>query len=265
MSDNSIHNDRSESERIFALNAFRKAIDACRSDLSKATIQEEHTYRYAVIRSYSKVLIRSCEIYILMKEGYPEGAFSLSRSLFEALIIIEKLLDGASNNDSLLLQRFFDAVHIAQLIADIGILKDFPNDNSKSPLFLEYLKKDQATLQQYQTKYPKANFKSSYWWTGAATFRDLADNSKLGKNPAYKFICDHVHFNAYSALNYLHQNEGSLLLGTTHEGLKFPLRHSTLYLFTIAKIIHEQLPDLISSDAVEILENALRTALFLLE
>jgi len=264
VSDNPVYNN-ADSDRIIALNEFSKAIDACRSDLTKAKVIEEHTYRYAIIRSYSKALIRTCEIYTLMKEGYPEGAFSLSRSLYEALIVIEKLLDGASINDSLLLQRFFDAVHIAQLIADIDILKDFPNDNSKSRVFQEYLKKDQATFRKYQSKYPKENLKSSYWWTGATTFRNLAGNSKLGKNPAYKFICDHVHFNAYSALNYLHQSDGSLLIGTTHEGLKFPLRHSTLYLYLIAEIIHAQFPDLISSDTIEVLENAVKTALFLLE
>ena len=80
------------------LNALAKSIDKCRTELSQLNVQEERTYRYAIIRSYSNVLLTSCEVYTLLKEGYPEGALSLSRSLYEAMVIINKLLKGASSN-----------------------------------------------------------------------------------------------------------------------------------------------------------------------
>lgn len=262
MFDNSIHNIN-KSNRVISLDIFVKAINEARSELTKTVVQEEVTYRYIIIRCYSKVLLRSFEVYMLLKEGYPEGAFALSRSLYEAMIIINRLLQGASNNDLVLLQRFFDAANVAHLQIAITcaewILKSDPTRQDA----LSLLKENNNELQQYKDKYPNEKFRS-YWWADATTFRNLADIQGFTKDHVYKYTSENMHFNAYTALNYLDTSEDSLLISSTYNAFELPLWFSTLCLNCIVREIHAQMPDLVSSEIVKLFRDAYQSATELL-
>lgn len=246
------------------LNALAKSIDKCRTELSQLNVQEERTYRYAIIRSYSKVLLTSCEVYTLLKEGYPEGALSLSRSLYEAMVIINKLLKGASSNDDQIIECFFDAAIISQLQIDIESAKWVLNKDTHHRSTQMYLENRNKELEIYQAKYPGNKFKD-YWWAGVDSFRALADKTDFPKDYMYKRACGNVHFNAYNAMHYIDMSEDSIVIGNTNSGIELPLWYASLTLYIIVGIIHAEMPDLISDDILLSLEATTKSASTLLQ
>jgi len=264
VSDNPEYNN-ADTERIIAIDNFRKAIDACRTKLSQTMVQAELSYRYAIIRSYSKTLLRACEIYTLLREGYPEGSFALARSLHEAMIIIDSLLKGSSTNDQLLLQRFFDAANISQLQIDITSAKfvlEKGLDVQEASLLRD---KSENELQRYKAKYPNVKNFRDYWWANASTFSSLANIGGFTNDYMYKHSSQNMHFNAYTVFNYLDKQEDSLLIGTTYSGFELPLWFSSLCLSCIVIAIHHQMPDLVSSDEISLLMLAKQKAFDLLK
>ena len=97
------------------LNEFSSAINHCRAELSSIDVVEEDTFFYAILRIYSRVLLSCCEIFFLLKEKYPHGAMSLSRQVYEGLVIIDILQKGEKDRDTNMPVRFFDAAKIRAL------------------------------------------------------------------------------------------------------------------------------------------------------
>lgn len=253
MSESITSQEQLDDLKIKALNAFAHSLNVCRQELSQQIVQEEITYRYAIIRAYSKVLLIAREIYTLLVKGYPEGAFSLSRSLHEAAVIINTLLTGASSNNNELLEHFFDAAEIARIQIELTEVKWFIEKDANFKPAQERLDQLTSELEQYKIKYPDHRFKD-YWWANANTFHELAESSNFSKNYIYKHVSGNVHFNAYNTLHCIDSSENSILIGETDKGIELPLWFSTLTLYCIAGIIKEQMPDLISSSVLTALE-----------
>jgi len=211
-----------------ALNQFAELLDLCREEILKLTLVEERTYEYAISRVYSKVLLTCCEIYVLLSEGFPEGAFALSRSLYEALVITSTLLEGLKNNDELLIGKFFDASEITTVKIDLDRARWVVSNDPKNTIASKAQKELSDRLQKFKDKYGRKDFREEYWWADASNFGQLAQKSGFSKSPMYIRLSGNVHFNAYDVFTYINPEEPCVLIGETFKGIELPLAVSLL-------------------------------------
>ena len=94
------------------LDEFANIIDEIRNKLAQISVVEESTLRYAIIRLFIRATLSMCEIYTLMNNGYPEGAFALSRQIYEAIVLMDCLAKYGS--DEAMIERYFDDIEITK-------------------------------------------------------------------------------------------------------------------------------------------------------
>ncbi|MBP3663682.1 MAG: hypothetical protein J6J03_00825 [Tyzzerella sp.] len=233
-----------------ALNQFAELLDLCREEILKLTLVEERTYEYAISRVYSKVLLTCCEIYVLLSEGFPEGAFALSRSLYEALVITSTLLEGLKNNDELLIGKFFDASEITTVKIDLDRARWVVSNDPKNTIASKAQKELSDRLQKFKDKYGRKDFREEYWWADASNFGQLAQKSGFSKSPMYIRLSGNVHFNAYDVFTYINPEEPCVLIGETFKGIELPLWYAALCLYCICGLLHGSYPILVSENTL---------------
>jgi len=233
-----------------ALDRFAELLDLCREEIVNLTLVEERTYEYAIGRAYSKVLLTACEICVLLSQGFPEGALALSRSMYEALVIISTLLEGKRNDDQTLIDRFFDAAEITTIKINLDRAK-WVSDNAPHHTLAHKAKEETASkLQSYKDKYNRKDFKD-YWWANADSFTKLAERSGFSKAPMYSRVSGNVHFNAYDVFTYIDTEEQCVLIGETYKGLELPLWFTSHCLHCICGLLHGSYPILVSESLLE--------------
>lgn len=233
-----------------ALDRFAEVIDLCREELSQVSLVEERTYEYAIARAYSKVLLTCCEIHTLLFAGFPEGALALSRSLYEALVIIQILLQGKRACDVSLIERFFDAAEINKIKIYLDRVIWIAEKSSKNELAEKRRRAYSEKLESYKKKYGGLEFRNNYWWAKVSDFGELAEKSGFDKLPIYSRLSGNVHFNAYDVFTYI-CTEGSVLIGGTYNGIELPLWLSSFFLYCICGLLQNSYPVLISESTVE--------------
>lgn len=71
------------------LDEYADILDEIRNKLISISFVEEATVRYAIIRLFARATLSMCEIYTLINNEYPEGAFSLSRQIYDTIVLID--------------------------------------------------------------------------------------------------------------------------------------------------------------------------------
>lgn len=225
-------------------NEFRAVVDHCRAEISKNEgIIIEDTLYYAVMRMYCRVLLSCCEIFILLKEGYPHGALSLSRQVYEGLVIIDVLLKAEKDGDEKMPERFLDAAEISELQYYIDMADMLKNDDSSNEKAQNSLRSLIEELNEVTSKYPDTKNISDYWWANCWGFNKLSDKSQFQKGHMYKFTCMNTHLNAYSAIEYLDNNK-CIVIGEMDDGFEMPIWYTSLCLTTIVAEINGKYPNL---------------------
>lgn len=235
--------------QVEALNSFVRAIETSRTELIQREICEERTYKYALMRIYSKAILTSCEVYTLLKSGYPEGAFALARSLYEAVIIVQFLMNGYSQSDNELIERFFDAAEIAHIQQKLETVQWVAEHDKEDEQAKKLCAQFQQDIEMYKAKHDVKRF-NDYWWAKANSFNDLIQKSGFEKDYLYKEACNNVHFNSYGAFFYIDMEDGYVRIGETPNGIEQPLWYATLCFFVISDLIHIGFPHLISDNAL---------------
>jgi hypothetical protein len=67
---------------------YADIIDTARTRLTTVVVLEEQTLKYAVVRLFSRTVLAMCEIYTLINNKYPNGAFALTRQVYESIVIM---------------------------------------------------------------------------------------------------------------------------------------------------------------------------------
>lgn len=111
------------------LDEFAYIIDEIRNALIKIPIVEEATIEYAIIRLFSRATLSMCEIHNLMDNGYPEGAFALSRQIYETIVLMNYLINHES--DKAMIERYFDDIEITKIKIKIELEKYAQNGGTK--------------------------------------------------------------------------------------------------------------------------------------
>ena len=232
------------------LNDYADIIERIREKLKTIEVKEEQTLEYALIRLFSRATLSMCEIYTLLKEGYPHGAFALSRQIYETIVIMNYLIKHKTNEN--LLTRFFDDVEISKIIACRELKKTITEltntvDSSSKDDFDEQ-------LQQYKKKYLnfcEGDFRNYWWVYKGCTFAKLAKETDFPKNYMYKATSSVVHMSLFNSLVCVGQQQEGILIGATYDGIEQAGWHSMLC-FCIAmdilnSIFNLNLNDLISA------------------
>lgn len=235
--------------QVEALNSFARAIETSRTELTQKEICEARDYEYALVRIYSKAILTACEVYTLLKSGYPEGAFALARSLYETVIIVKTLLNGYIDKDNDLVERFFDAAEIAHLQQKLETVQWVSEHDDKDEKAKQLYEQYQQDIEKYKTKHGVKKF-TDYWWAQVNSFNDLIDKSGFKKDYLYKEACNNVHFNSYGAFFYIDMEDGYVRIGETPCGIEEPLWYATLCFFIISDLIHIGFPHLIADSAL---------------
>lgn len=205
-----------EGEKANKLLYYGSTIDDVRQLLSKQRVIEKQTYKYAQTRIFSRMTLSMCEILVLASNGYPNGAFSLSRQVYEGLVIMDYLREHSCDED--LIERFFDSYNISIL----QLCKRTKEDGQQSTEIEDQQLEDYA--KQYSSFCDKKGWFKDYWWAGKDfTFTKLSDQTRFKSNYMYKYSCEITHMSFLNSFLHLGNNESDILIGQSDEGYDTPL------------------------------------------
>ena len=205
-----------EAEKGKRLFYYGKTIDTVRQLLSNQKVIEERTYKYAQTRIFARMTLSMCEIFVLASSGYPNGAFSLSRQVYEGLVIMDYLREHSS--DKSLIERFFDSSSISSL----RLLRQAKSDGQQSTEIEDQQLEDYA--KQYSSFCEKNGWLKDYWWAGKDfTFTKLSNQTRFKSNYMYKYSCEITHMSFLNSFLHLGNNENDILIGQSEDGNNIPL------------------------------------------
>jgi hypothetical protein len=198
------------------LRYYGNTIDAVRESLSKMQVVEERTYKYAQIRIFARMTLTMCEILVLVSEGYPNGAFSLSRQVYEGLVIMDYLRGNSCDAD--LIERFFASCCLSSL----RLHRQVKVDGQQSTQI------EDQQIREYSKKYScycnTSGRLGDYWWAGKDfSFTKLSNQTRFKSNYMYKYTCEITHMSFLNAFFNLGHNENDILIGQSEEGYNTPL------------------------------------------
>ena len=151
-------------ELLTAINTFEEEFSTA---VNQKGLNEEN-YQTILVNICGKTLVTSREVITLCANGYPDGALSLARNVFEQMIIVAFFEQRKDNSDFIeIVDKYFKNYTIQRnrILEDICGLQ---NDCKKRR---EYSKK----IKEFKVD---NNIKvlTDYWWSGYASFSKLVSN-----------------------------------------------------------------------------------------
>ncbi len=232
-----------EYQRIL-INEYSSIIEAIRTILTNVKIVREQSCEYAIFRTFCKQVLTMCEIYTLLLNGYPNGAYVLSRSTFEALVIIDYL--ASHGKDGALIERFFVDAEVSALQLKKSLIKyksEYAPDEDDSYILKEVDVRLKEIADMYTDYCDSGNLRfSDYWWVEkGCNFARLTSHTNFKKNYMYTDTSKKVHVSAYSVLNYVGDIEDDVLIGESYIGIESPMWFSLLNLLMSLDILQKAL------------------------
>ena len=204
----------------------------------------EESYQTILANICGKTLVTSREVIALCANGYPDGALSLARNVFEQMIIIAFFEQRKNNpNFTEIVEKYF---------------KNYTIQRNKNLKDIYELQKDYKKKREYSKKIEMFkvdnNIKklSDYWWSGYDSFSNLckavikseANNDKTMNSllcqlySNYKRACLSIHANCMGNAIRLGKDSCIDIVDTspTTEGQEHPLHFLTLSLIYIVCI-----------------------------
>ena len=130
----------------------------------------EADYPNILFHAASKTIITMREIIILCGNGYPNGALSLARNIYEQFIICT------------FLYQHKDDSNFPTIVRNYHLSYDFKRNNALQ-YEAEFCTKDTVELSRLKTEKNSLvasvapyNTKKDYWWAGKNSFRELVDS-----------------------------------------------------------------------------------------
>ena len=239
-----------DEEKAKKLDYYGSTIDAVRRLLVKQRVTEERTYKYAQTRIFARTTLSMCEIFVLASSGYPNGAFSLSRQVYEGLVIMDYLRENSCDEN--LIERFFDSSSISSL----RLLKQAKADGQQTTHIEDLQLRDY--YQKYASFLNKHGKLSDYWWAGKDfSFTKLSNQTRFKSNYMYKYSCEITHMSFLNSFLHLGNNENDILIGQSEEGCETPLWFAMIC-FADAMNIFSEVIDEDWSEVIARAENCIR-------
>lgn len=185
------------------------------------------------IRNYAKLSLCLREVLTLLDNGYPDGALTIARTVYEITIITEFLYSNyKKGKNTELLERYFED----QNVKAYRNLKKLYEDISKIPnVPPEWKTKvDELSIKQKEIQSKYGNTKGEYWWANEAlkvrntTFAMIDNfvNDDFLLRMLYKRACISIHASSMNSFALLgrENEEGNIIYTTqTDKGFESPL------------------------------------------
>jgi hypothetical protein len=196
------------------LDEYAYILDEIRNRLVQIPVVEEATLRYAIIRLFARTTLSMCEIYTLMNNGYPEGAFALSRQIYETIVLMDYLT--THKDDNAMIERYFDDVEITKIKTQIKI-EEYSQEETKISAA--------DALNEYATKYSAFcntnNQFRDYWWVEkGCAFSKLSPQTNYPSDYMYKETCNVTHMSLFNSTIYIGNDQNGILIGETYDGVE---------------------------------------------
>lgn len=172
--------------------------------VNESQVKYAYDYKNLLFFMAGKTIVTMKEIICLIQCGYPDGALSLARNIYEQFILAAFFEIHKKDKD---FQEYVDDFWIDYEIQRNKILK-YEAESIQMNL-AEKTRLEQEIVKLRKTAHHQA-YKSNYWWAGKHTFKDLADeviNSQ--RDDIYK---------KFVAMNHLIYKRASLTLHVSCAG-----------------------------------------------
>lgn len=210
------------------LNFYQETINKCEDIIAEeaAKWKTADDINYYFLSTYAKAILTTKESITLLVNGYPDGALSRAREVYEQMVIAFYINNNYSDQ---LIKRYFADYELKvyknrKLL--YGKLRDIVNIHKEK--YQELENKCQQKIDNLKQQYGKLN--SDYWWVldnRINSFNDMQDN--VGAELLlilYKRACISTHAGALSDIALLGRDnrKGSLLrTDQTWEGFEAPI------------------------------------------
>ena len=195
------------------LNEYADIINKTRNKFVKIPVVEEANLQYAIIRLFARTTISMCEIYTLMNNGYPMGAFALSRQIYETIVLMDYLI--AHKNDEALIERLFDDIEITKINIRMQIEKFVQKEIkiSDADELNKYIEKHHAFYDN------NSGFTDYLWIKKKGTFSDVVKETKYPKYYMYKETSSIIHMSLFNSMTYVGNDQNGILIGGTYDSV----------------------------------------------
>lgn len=126
-----------------------------------------------LLYTLGKSIVTTREIIILCWAGYPDGALSLSRNIFEQFVHVAYIEGHEKSEDLDMLLKKYNADYNYQRLKNLKWEAEFISQNSEKKA--HYRKKINAIKRKYQIDKEQKD----YWWAGLNSFSTMCNNVVL--------------------------------------------------------------------------------------
>ena len=202
----------SEMWHLYNLEAILDSIeDEISEAIQKKQLKTGNDYYNLVLHSAGKSIVTMREISTLVACGYPDGALSLSRNLYEQLVILA-FFDGKYGHADFdkYVEDFFTDYDIQRYQALIYECKNCCDNAEK----LTTLKDLLATAKEKR----HSKGQGTYWWAGCSTFSNFVNSviaSQQSKDAQHFLHVLHLHYKRACASLHASCMGNALRLGGT--------------------------------------------------
>ena len=152
------------------LDELDKIIDSMENEIEAAITQQQiqtgHDYTNIILRTAGKSIVSMREIIHLSAFGYPDGALSLARNIYEHVIILAFFENHKSDND---FGNYVDDYYVDYDIQRNKALQYESKNCTQDAEALTALKNELDQLKQ--TAHHRVA--GDYWWSGSSNFGQL--------------------------------------------------------------------------------------------
>lgn len=199
-------------------------------------LEEDNLLFYALRNIHARAILTAKECLLLIKNGYPDGAFSRWRTLYE-LTVIGTLLFEEKDED--LCGRYLDFFFI-QAYNEEKICREKGHATHTDSSFSKLKENYDYIIEKYEGNY----INGEYGWANKVlnkarvTFRDIESKVDMGKYRGYyKSSSNFIHGNykaSEESLGIMPNIENLLLVGPSNYGLSIPIQNVAISLLTVS-------------------------------
>lgn len=200
---------KTEAVDIWRLEEFMNIVDSFEDELADRVksmqVKAADDYLNIVLYATGKTIVTVREILTLSSQGYPDGALSLSRNLYEQFIILSFFEYHRNDNN---FEQYIDDYCLNYELQRNRVLKDYYERTNQEDKLNE-ITEAQHNLKNRLHRNNKGNI-NNYSWSGESNFSQLEQRvfemaSKNGPDRIENFLMK-LHFSYKRACVALHAN-----------------------------------------------------------
>lgn len=181
-----------ECTKLWKLDDLALIVDSVESYIADAVkaqhIKESNSYNHILLYTLGKSLMTMREIICLSTFGFPDGALSLARNIYEQFIVVSFFEKHRQDSD---FQDYVDDYHLDYNIQRNRALRYEAThfDNSTE------LKEIENEKEKAKSASHRKITKQDFWWTGKGSFANVVDDIQNSEtDPVIKTFLARLHF-----------------------------------------------------------------------